>query len=811
MPYFLFCFSLATYSSCLWPRLPGLLELSMIWACAAGGVLVVARQPLKKLISHAGSLRKVDTPDRTDDSGKGADPEKMAGFRVLSVCLIAIAVGVTCATLWGNDRLAGTLPATLDKTDYVLVGVVRGLPSRGERATRFLFDIESLQLPPGKGVAPAVPPRRVLLNWYGGETLVPGQRWQLTARLRSPRSFANPGGFDYRAWLLSRGIDATGYVRAGSPPGQMAPAPGYRLDRWRHEVGAAIDRITDVPGTGRRFLRALAIGDGRALSEADRERLRVTGLSHLMVVSGLHIGMIAGAGMLVGAGIGRALVAVGAVATHRSVAAIVSWLLALTYALLAGLSLPTQRALIMLSVFLLAVLMQRKTRPAVALIWALALQAVVDPLAALSPGFWLSYGAVAAFIWYFSPRPRRSTGLALLEAQLLIFVLLAGALGYFYGRIPLVSVVVNLLAIPWLSFLILPLALLGVFILPLSASAAEWCWHAAGTQLQWFQSLLTQAGEISRSWSWQLVTDQPLLLAVALTLAGGLLLAPRGLGLRGLGLLLLLAVLLMEVPPRSGLRVAVLDVGQGLAVVLEANDRTLVYDTGAKFSERFNAGEGIVAPYLRSRGIAVVDLLVVSHNDADHAGGARGLLNSIPVGRVMSGQAADLALEGVQPCRRGVAWQWQDVRFEILAPEHSITVSDNDASCVIAVSQADRTILLTGDITGKVERQLVRAGLLPPDVDLLVAPHHGSNSSSTAEFISAVTPKHVVYSAGYNHHFGHPHAKVVARYREVGAEQWSTADAGAIVFDWPTDEKLRVETARQGRSRYWRDAFLAPP
>lgn len=774
MPYFLLlAFALGSYSSVLWPVLPPLI--------APGAALVLCATAL-------GWRRG----------------------RTAVLILFGVSAGVLWATLWGQARLAAQLPAALDKTEYRIEGKVVGLPNRDARALHFdllVSRIESLA-----GTTPP-PLRRLRLSWYGhAPEMMPGETWQLVLRLRHPRGFANPGGFDYAGWLFSRGISATGYVREGAENQRLRAASLPSVDTWRGRVAAHIENLP-VPDAGRALLRAFTVGDDRGITVAMWERMRVAGVVHLAVISGLHIALAAGFGMFLGTLSGRLAVLLGASWPARHVGALAAWVASGLYTLMAGFGLATLRAFIMLTVFLAVLLLRRHGILFASFIWALTVIAVVEPLAPLEPGFWLSFGAVAVLLAWFGPRPRRSRTRDMVGGQLIVSLGTAAGLLGFFGKLPLLAPLINLLAIPWVEILTVPFCLAGVAALPVAPAVADWCWWIAGWSLQWFDAALAAIAGVADHLSWIPAGGTDWRQILALGLAGLLMLAPCGLGLRYLSGIVLVATALAGPGPRPALRVTVLDVGQGLAVVVETAAHVMVYDTGAAFGTRFDAGDGIIAPYLRTRGWGRLDLLVVSHPDADHSGGEAGLLRNYRPLQVLRGVPPEG--DDAAGCRRGQHWQWDGVDFRVLHPTgpmlrdpvHPGPVQhENDRSCVMLVEAGQARVLLTGDIESNVEAVLLADAVLPHAVALLIAPHHGSRTSSSPPFVAQAQPAEVVYSAGYRHHFGHPQPQVVARYKAIGARSWNTAFDGALSFTWEregADPAPRVESARRDRPRYW--------
>ncbi len=711
----------------------------------------------------------------------------------------AIALGCLYGCLWGAMQTAGTLPVSLDKTDYRVTGTVKGMPERNSRRVRFLFDVESAQAIDG---GPVQSLRRLRISWYGAPAVAPGQHWTLRVRLRAPRGFANPGGFDYQRWLLGEGISATGYVRDHRENRLLAQGGPCLLDCWRWTLASAIGELPVAP-VARSFMTALVLGDSSRIPASVWGQLVATGTVHLLVVSGLHIGMVAGFGFILGFALGRLAAAAGSTVPAPIIAALSAMVLAVFYGALAGFGLPVQRALAMTATVLGAALLRRRVSPWQGFALALAVIALIDPLAATRAGFWLSFTAVAGLLAWFVPRPRRR--FRMLEAQWVVFAALAVGLLAYQGHVSPVAPVVNLVAVPWISVSVVPACLLGIVSGPLWPAGRHLAWQFASWQLDWAADLLEWLAPLAAGWTWQpaLAADPAFLAGVALVAIAVVL--PAGLGLRVPAVVIVGALVMATPPPAPDLALTVLDVGQGLAIVVRAGKRVLVYDPGPRYSPRFDAGSAIVAPYLRHLGIARVDRLVVSHGDSDHAGGLSGLLDQIGVSRVITGEPA-LDFPGdrrAQRCQAGQGWQWGDVTFSILHPGTGTPANDNNRSCVILVERGGSRILLTGDIEASVERELVRAGLLRKPVDVLIAPHHGSKTSSSVGFIKAVSPTHVVFSAGFNHHFGHPHETVRARYRAEGSRPWSTAKSGAITFTWEGDQGPVMREYRRRYRRYW--------
>lgn len=753
-----------------------------------------------------------------EPSPDAARPQKPAAARVAAAVLLAcsFALGFAYAGWRAQDRLRIELAPADEGRDVELIGVVAGLPSRMERGLRFEFVVEQVAT---AGVA--VPPR-LSLAWYGRDAVVlPGERWAFTARLRRPHGTLNPGGFDLEAWLFERNLRAGGYVRERPPPQRLAPmvwTAASAIDRARAELRARLQARLE----GQRFggvLVALALGDQRAIAEEDWLLFNRTGVSHLVSISGLHITMISALVAVVVGGLWRRSARALRLAPAQTAAAGAAVLAAFAYCLLAGWGVPAQRTFFMLLVVAAAAWLRRGTRPLTTLALAAAVVCVLDPWAVIAPGFWLSFGAVAAILFTVMGRPsasERGWRARLREAgrvQLAVTLALLPLTAALFGQISLVSLAANAVAIPVVSLAVTPLALLaGVFVLlpePVASLAAP-CLaiaHALLQGLHAFLSLLTQT-----AWA-SVALPAPPWWTVALALAGvASLLAPPGWPLRWAGAVWLLPMLIWPAPrPGEGeLWVTALDVGQGAAVLVESPSHTLLYDTGPRYSAAADAGGRIVLPYLRWRGIERIDLLVVSHLDSDHAGGAASILRGIPVGAVLTSIPATQPLlagaASVQRCIAGNRIELGALRIEVLRPDAADYArprrASNDASCVLRIESAGRRLLLTGDAPAAAEAALV-AGGADLTADWLSVPHHGSRSSSSESLLDAARPRWASVQAGYRNRFGHPAPEVVARYLARGVHVVRSDEAGAAQWRFRSDGRVDLHRWRASAHRYW--------
>jgi competence protein ComEC len=736
-------------------------------------------------------------------------PELFA-FAAFAGLLAAIACLAFALTDWrAAQRLAERLDPALEGQDLVLVGVVDEMPRLSPGGTLFTFVVESAT---HRG-EPVALPSRVSLGWFQGfdgeqlvaappQAVVAGERWQLPVRLKRPHGARNPHGFDLELWLFERGIGASGTVRAGAK--RLGREGSVVFERARQAIRDAILlRVDDPAAAG--VLAALAVGDQAAIGREEWEIFRVTGVAHLMSISGLHVTMFA---WLAAGAIGwawrrqaRLVLAVPAPVAGRwgGLAA------ATAYALLAGWGVPAQRTVLMLAV--VVVLRSWGVRWPQPLVLGCAGVAVTlsDPWALLQPGFWLSFVAVGVLVAS-DPvsRPHRQPGwrTTLAEAarsQLVATVGLAPLSLVFFQQVSVVGFLANAVAIPLVTLVVTPLALLGVLVPPLWAGAA-WVVQALVAGLaplaQW--PLAQWSAAAAPAW------------AVGLgLLAGFVAVMPLPLRLRMLALPLALP-LLAPVPQRPAhgeFEVVAADIGQGTAVLLRTRTRLLVYDTGPRPSPASDAGERVLLPLLRARGEPRVDMLMLSHADSDHTGGALSLLRGVPVrassSSVPAAHPLHAQLPAHRPCEAGQAWTWDGVRFRVLHPlaqGHGTALRPNALSCVLHVADAQgRALLLTGDLEAPQEAALVEREGAGLRAQLLQVPHHGSRTSSTAAFLDAVSPHTAIVQAGYRNRYGHPARDVLARYELRGVVVQRSDHCGA--FSWRPGSEGRC--LRREVRRYW--------
>ena len=773
------------------------------------------------------------------------------GLRLSMVLILLAAMGYCYGLARAQVTLSNLIPESINQQAIELEGKVVGLPNKrlsiGREQWRFDF----------KTSADSTLPNRLLrLSYYGDSASTPlmfqaGQAWRFTVKLRRPRGFANPYGFDYQKWLIASGYAASGYILNEPFPQLINPAQAQRISgEFRSQLASTVKKqVGHLPSGG--FIQALSVGDKSAISQENWELLNRSGTSHLMAISGLHIGVAAGVGWFLGLLMQRLLAVLVIVAKFSNVrlnsfiylfsrfsAPLLAASIAIFYAALAGFALPTQRALVMILLTVLAVALRRPR--SVQQAWFVALVAVLllDPMAFHSVGFYLSFGAVAALIWAMQTRHRQGekTGKRLeikgivkplfFRPQWVVFIGLMPLLAWQVGQVSFVSLLANMVAIPVVSIVVVPIVLLATAMSMLAnldlglgmLSASVWLWQLADyilspliSGLQWLSAASFAAINIR-------VDGIELCFAL---IGAAILLLPKGVPARGLGIILFLPMFTSspERPERGHFWLDMFDVGQGLSVLIRTEKHNLLYDLGPEFSEHFNTAEAVVLPNLWGMGISAIDTLVISHGDKDHAGGIDKFLRKMPVNNLALGEPLDtlpgLSLPANSVCSAGQRWWWGGVKFETLYPIRNADVhsrssaqlenkpggfsgnyignniesyigSDidnydgNNSSCVIRVSNRDFSVLLTGDIEKKAERALIEGYGAQLQSDVITVPHHGSKTSSSDALLTTVAPRLGLVSAGYQHRYGHPADAVVQNYQQHNIALMNTAVHGRI-------------------------------
>ncbi len=744
-------------------------------------------------------------------------------------CAAAFLLGICWASGFAYWRMSDELPHDWEQKDIAIEGVVASMPEATERGERFKFDVERILT---KG---AIAPKHISLSQYrayqhGGSRYSnkdaredvadlnqfhAGERWSLVVRLKRPHGTVNPHGFDFESWALSENIRATGSIKSKAGIRKVDSfvwRPSYVVEHLREQVQKRITKtLLGKPYSG--IIQALVMGDDSQIDVDDWQVFLRTGTSHLMSISGLHITMLAGLAFGFVSFFWRRSHQLVIQLPTRKAATMAGVVVALAYSLIAGFSVPSQRTFYMLLVFAVALWSGRQLVISQVLAMALLIVVLLDPWAVSSPGFWLSFGAVAMLAYALGGRVGEVHWFqAALKTQYAVTIGMLPLLIVLFGQASIISPIANAFAIPLISFVVTPLALLGSFLpanaltdvpLHLSYKALE----VGMLVLKWLNQLPMATWQQHEPAAWTLI---PAMLGVLW------LLLPRGFPMRWAGLLGFMPMLLL-VPMRPELgymKVTVLDVGQGLSVVVQTAKHSLVYDSGPKYNEQSNAGSRIVVPFLQGEGIKKVDGLVVSHNDIDHSGGMASILALMPVEWLDSSLPEDASITSSQRkmhCFAGQRWVWDNVQFEMLHPRADSyddeRIKDNDRSCVLKVTSQAGSVLLTGDIEKFDELELINLKVDKLKSDVIVVPHHGSKTSSTPSFIAAVAPRVSIFTNGYLNRFGHPKRVVFERYQAIQSLLYRSDYNGAIELNFVSKDNIQISSWRNQYKRYWQDRF----
>ena len=645
------------------------------------------------------------------------------------------------------------------------IGIVSNLPVHKNDKTKFSFNIneidEELKL------------KKILVSWYKTDNIIEaGQIWELTLKLKPIHGYRNPGSFDYSKWLFRQGYDATATVKNA----KLIQAQSFDPRSIINKIRSAISNLIESEFTSARIqalIKALSIGDKSQISYEDSQLFQDTGTAHLIAISGLHIGLVAYIGLLFGRLI--FLFYTNEKLNRFKYEAFFSILFALIYALLAGFSIPTIRAFIMVMSFSMAYAMKAYISRWQA--WSIAMLVVllVDPLSVLDVGFWFSFTAVAVLMFAFTGRRSNNNKIiSFIYAQVVILIGLMPMMVIVFGTINLLTPIANLIVLPLASLLLIPL-LLGSFIAYLfSENIAKILFDLVEEIAQYLFLIL----DILQPYKFLSITVNQLtfLIVTSLIIISILFLLPKLFRWKYLAFIFFIPVFYNnpKLLNQKEYRVNILDVGQGLSVIVTTKDHTMIYDTGAKYDTGFNLASSVVIPFLQNKGIDNVDKLILSHSDNDHAGGKDEIVE-----KYRNIQIYDVVAEKT-PCINGVKWQWNEVFFEVLSPYNINPYLGNNSSCVIRISSQYGSILLTGDIEEPVEYRLVHQ--LPQEVksQVMLVPHHGSRTSSGNDFVNTVNPKIVLNSSGYANQFNHPHPLIKKLYLEKGIEFFDTQDKGML-------------------------------
>jgi len=754
-------------------------------------------------------------------------PKLLKGF-LLSAA--AFTLGLCWASGFALWRMSDELPHAWEQKSIQIIGVVASVPEATERGTRFRFDVEHIL------TQDAIVPQHISLNQYSAyqnyghkshqptnvedasTQLTPfkaGERWQLLVRLKRPHGTANPHGFDFESWSLSENVRAMGSIKSNTENKKLSNfvwRPSYVIEHLRENIK---QRITHVLA-GKAYIgiiQALVMGDDSQIKVDDWQVFLRTGVSHLVSISGLHITMLAGLAFGFVSFFWRRSPYLMMRLPTRKAAVLAGAMTALAYALIAGFSVPSQRTFYMLLVFAVALWSGRQLVISQVLAIALFIVVLLDPWAVNAPGFCLSFGAVAMLAYALGARIGEIHWFkAAVQTQWAVTIGMLPLLLVMFNQTSIISPIANAFAIPLISFVVTPLALLGSFLpfdLPLNLSYQAL--DLGMIALKWLNQLPMATWQQHDPATWTLL---PAMLGMLW------LLLPRGFPMRWMGVIGFLPMLLIvPIKPNAGdMKVTILDVGQGLSVVVQTATHTLLYDAGPKYNEQSDAGSRIVVPFLRGEGIAKIDGFIVSHNDIDHSGGMPSVLALMPVTWLASSFTAQIETPETQKkiaCFAGQVWVWDNVHFEVLHPalesDDDKKITDNNRSCVVKVTSQAGSLLLTGDIEKAAEMALLNSAQEKLKSDVLTVPHHGSKTSSTAGFIAAVAPRVSVFTTGYLNRFGHPKPLIVERYQSYGGITRRSDYDGALQIDFVNNfqvkNKISLARWRNQHQTYWQDAL----
>ncbi len=721
----------------------------------------------------------------------------LAGFKrykAISLGLIFFLLGFAWMGIISTQVLNTQITEKYLNKPILVTGKIVKLPEKTKHNTKFFFQAKS----PFSG--------QLKLAWYSHKKVfVPelqvGDTWRLLLKIKHNNSYQNLSGFDYEKWLFYKRIDATGYVK-NSPFNQLIePSQSISsIDKIRQTIRQTLSPILNQQKFGG-VLNALIIGDRSLISNQHWELFKATNTTHLSVISGLHIGLISGFAFLLVQFFWRRSTRLSLILPAQITGAYFGLFVAFLYALIAGFSIPTGRAFIMASVVFLSIILKRHHN-----IWqlyslALLLVLLNNPLSVLSVGFWLSFYVVAVIIYGAKQHQEKSWFYRLIYIQLLISFSTLPLTIWFFSTASIISPIANLVAIPVFSFIITPFALLGALFNFIGLTTlAEIVFSIANQALLYLSILLEQLQQFEfHKWHYAQTSLVDLTLFI---LAIFIAISPKGLKLRWLSVPILGLLFLtpnQKMDSRS-MRISTLDVGQGLAHVVQTRNHILLFDTGARYPSGFNLGNSVITPYLQAKHIQYLDKVIVSHGDNDHIGGINNILENFQVGEILSSVPEKIQVK-VTNCQAGQQWQWDGILFEILNPDKKSTFKRNNASCVLKVSNGKYSALLTGDIEKEAEYYLVKNKKEKLKSTLLIAPHHGGRTSSTQPFLTAVSPELIIISNGFQNRFRHPSKAVMKRYQYNGIKTLQTDCSGQI--DVFLSDKIEIQEYRKNAKRYY--------
>jgi len=720
--------------------------------------------------------------------------KKIPYFRYLT----AVLLGFSWVIFYVHLLYSWHLPSEMEGKPLLVNGYIASIPNTTENKISFLFALKKIQ---GSNVHTII---KLSLQDDNLKNLRAGDMWQFLIKLKRIHGMMNPGGFDYESWALQEGIRANGYIIKSSENKWLENHWYHDFpDRIRQKLKDKIEANLPESNTSP-WIVALALGERQHISAENWEVLRNTGTNHLMAIAGLHIGCMSGMIFFLAGWLWRRVPRLMLLSPAQFAGGLCALITAILYAGLAGFSIPAERTCIMLSVVFLTLLMRREMVSWQT--WSIALLAVllINPLSVLTISFWLSFYSVALIIYGVSGRLNQNNlWWKLGRVQWVIAVGLIPLGIWMFQQFSWIAFLANSIAIPCVAFLIVPLILFGCFALLFSAKCGGFILLLADKLLAVLWHVLTYFSQLSWASVYLMIPNTWVLLAACVGMI--ILLLPSGFRGKWFGIFWFLPLIFYHYPsPQSGeIRFSLLDVGQGLSAVIQTKNHVLVFDTGPKFSPNYDMGESVVSPFLRSIGIKKIDMLVISHPDNDHIGGARSLFHYFKILQTKTSTPEELLPFSSQYCLRGDEWNWDEVNFKFLYPTPDNLNLDNNSSCVLSVTnKMHKTILLTGDIEKFAENYLVQNDEKNLSADILVAPHHGSKTSAVNEFVESVHPRYVLFSVGYRNRYRFPHASVIEKYRQINTDLLASDSSGAIQFRLG-ENISKPEQYRLQNQHYW--------
>lgn len=720
------------------------------------------------------------------------------------VAITTVTLSFSYASFLANQLQSRYLPTEYEGKEIIITGTVVDIPKTynsslsKQASTHFFFNALT------NNVAPSFQ-GKIKLAWYKDAPLInPGEIWQLKVKLKRPNGFLNPEIFDYEKWLFRKKVVAVGYVRASDINKKIEANKTISIDAHRANIYQKIKQDEEA-SDAIAILGALTVAIKSDISDELWSLFRTTGTSHLMAISGLHIGMIASFGYLIIRLIWFIFPSLALITPRQQAGILTGVLLAFIYALLAGFTVSTQRAFIMVATIAIALLLRRHFSMPQILMLALLAILVVDPFSTFDAGFWLSFSAVALIFYLLGQNKHESRWFIAIRIQLLISLAMIPLTTFLFGSASWLSPVANIVAIPWVTLFVVPFALLGISLQEFLPVFANFCFDIclwAIDVLILFLKLLSNIPEST------LFLSKPPLVLVIMSIVGVLwLFAPKGLPAKWLGFLLILPVFIYKPSElkEGAFEFVLLDTGQSLASIVKTRNHSLVYDTGYGSPNGFNIGEKVVVPYLNSQGIRDIDHLVVSHLDNDHRGGLEAILEQLNVQKLSASEIPDDIDKTTNLCKAGQSWEWDGVLFTFLNPvEDTHHKKQNNRSCVLKVENKHHSLLLTADIEKEAEKVLLKQKNKQISSEILLIPHHGSKTSSTISFLKAVNPSLAIVNAGYRNRYRFPTQQIRERYQLLGIPILNTAEEGAITITFPADNApFQWNSERSNNAHFW--------